>query len=276
MRSPIISVLQTKGGVGKTTLSFLMALYAVDRLAWRVLLIDTDQSRNLTDLCIDPLIESANHTIHDVFTTAPDRLPEISPTAINTTQFNMRGAGSLSIMPSAPDLTWIEGSSDIFLIHRLADWIAPQRFDLVVIDTPGSMGKLPLSAAFAATHTVSPLEMGEFAISGITALEQLLTNLNRSMRVSNPLASLGYIPWAVQTRSREYARLRRKLLSNGAAELLLDPDLYVEHRVGMLESLNRKLPPWRMKPSTESSRAAAENCNRVFSALFQKFENTQE
>ena len=275
--SPIVvSVMQTKGGVGKTTLSFLMALHAVDRLNLRVLLVDTDQSRNLTALCID----GANQprlTIHDIFSRPIDSLAGVDTRALDVRiRFGIESAGSLSLLPASPDLTWIEGSSDIFLIKRISQWLATQDFDLVVIDTPGSMGKLPLAAAFAATHVVSPLEMGEFSISGIAALERLLTELNDSMRAMNPVQSLGYIPWSVFPRSREYARLRRSLASTGAGKLLFHPELCVEHRAGMLESLNRKLPPWRMTPATESSRAAAENCDRVFSALFQKFEKAQE
>lgn len=277
MSPTVVSVMQTKGGVGKTTLSFLMALHALDRLGLRVLLVDTDQSRNLTDLYTDGNNQPARFTVHDIFSRPADSLPDVHPKFLDFhSRFDIASEGSLALMPASPDLTWIEGSSDIFLIHRIAQWIATQDFDLVVIDTPGSMGKLPLAAAYAATHVVSPLEMGEFSISGITALEQLLRQLNDSMRVTDPVQSLGYIPWSVFPRSREYARLLRKLSSTGADKLLFHPELYVEHRVGMLESLNRKLPPWRMTPATESSQAAAENCDRVFSALFQKIEKVQE
>ncbi len=277
MPPKVISVMQTKGGVGKTTLSFLMALHAVDRLNLDVLLVDTDQSRNLTDLCTGGFCRDSRFTVHDVFSRPADSLSDVQPSTLDVKfRFDVRSTGSLSLMPACADLTWIEGSSDIFLIHRISQWLITQSFDLIIIDTPGSMGKLPLSAAFAATHVVSPLEMGEFSISGITALEQLLKQLNDSMRVTNPVQSLGYIPWSVYPRSREFRRLLRKLSYIGADKLLFHPELYVEHRVGMLESLNRNLPPWRLTPATESSQAAADNCDRVFSALFQKFENTQE
>ena len=51
---PTICVIQPKGGVGKTTLTFCLARYAVQYHKLRVLLIDTDKSANLSSLFLKP------------------------------------------------------------------------------------------------------------------------------------------------------------------------------------------------------------------------------
>ena len=54
----VISILNIKGGVGKSTISFNLA-HAIQRNNKRVLLVDLDMQCNLTDMCV--LSPSVSH-----------------------------------------------------------------------------------------------------------------------------------------------------------------------------------------------------------------------
>jgi Flp pilus assembly CpaE family ATPase len=69
--TPIISLLNLKGGVGKTTLTANLAGYLSEHLEKRVLVIDLDHQRSLSQLLLSPkereLAADAGHTIQRFF-----------------------------------------------------------------------------------------------------------------------------------------------------------------------------------------------------------------
>jgi chromosome partitioning protein len=71
MSAKTCAIINMKGGVGKTTLSFNLAMYLAEKKAQRVLLIDFDPQANATVVATDPNLLgthlSTKKTIADLF-----------------------------------------------------------------------------------------------------------------------------------------------------------------------------------------------------------------
>jgi chromosome partitioning protein len=177
-----VVVANQKGGVGKTTTAINLAT-ALAAIGWKVLLVDLDPQGNAsTGLGVsqsqrerssyDLLIGSASLTEAAVATRVP-RL-DLVPATVDL-------SGAEVEMVSLPDRA-----------HRLdkAFNAAPaNRWDIVLIDCPPSLGLLTVNALVASRHLLVPLQCEFFALEG---LSQLLQTVERIRVAFNPqLAILG-------------------------------------------------------------------------------------
>ena len=106
------------------------------------------------------------------------------------------GAGGVSIVPASPKLAGIE--------KALSDEVGPERIfaeaiaalpkdaaDVVLIDSPPSLGLLSVSALVAARFVVVPTEATPLALGGVADLlktvESVRRRLNRSLEVAGVL-----------------------------------------------------------------------------------------
>lgn len=187
-----IAIANQKGGVGKTTSAINVAT-ALAATGQRVLLLDLDPQGNCsTGLGIgradrerstyDLLLNDVN--LEDVV--AKTRVP------------------GLDIVPATVDLS----GAEIELIefeartHRLAAAIdrSEQRWDVVLMDCPPSLGLLTINAMVASDALLVPLQCEFFALEG---LSQLLNTVERIRTRFNPgLSILGVVLTMYDRRNR--------------------------------------------------------------------------
>jgi len=150
----VISTISTKGGVGKTTLSANLGSILAD-FGYRVLVVDADIQPSMSKYF--PLKKISKNGLTHVIEHGI-----IDEDSISTTDLNLV-SGVLDIIRSdSPD-----GSLNNFLISqvdrgfRLAKAIncafVNENYDVVLIDTPGSVGALLDAAILASTHLISPV-----------------------------------------------------------------------------------------------------------------------
>ena len=177
-----VSVINQKGGVGKTTTTVNLGA-GLAALGCRTCLIDLDpQGNSSTGLGIGQT--GRNLTSYDLI------LDQRALSAC-TQETEIEG---LDIVPATVDLSGaeVELVSVDRRMHRLADALgAGRRYDFVLIDCPPSLGLLTLNALVASDALVVPLQCEFYALEW---LSQLLKTVERVRAGFNPdLGILGVV-----------------------------------------------------------------------------------
>jgi chromosome partitioning protein len=161
----VISVLNHKGGVGKTTFTGSTA-QALALIGFRVLAIDNDSQHNLSTLLG---VGAQSPSIRDVFRASPEKAPETFIRSIRKTELP-----SLHLVTANRDLC----DGDVAEVATLAvvlDTCKLERYyDYLLIDNAPGLDRLQGAAIRASQEIFVPTELRQFAVDGILEMEQLL------------------------------------------------------------------------------------------------------
>ena len=177
----VISLVNQKGGVGKTTSSINLAA-SLGVLKKKVLLIDLDPQGNTTtgvginkaDInksIYDLIIDEA--TLDEVIVKTKFKNLYVIPATIN-----LAGADIELIDKSKMDPTFVKGAQLKKHIDEIRDV-----FDFIIIDCPPSLGILTTNALTASDSVIIPVQCEFFALEGIM---QLLNTIMLAQKKVNP------------------------------------------------------------------------------------------
>lgn len=186
LRAPIVVCANQKGGVGKTTTVLNLAA-ELAHAGRRVLLVDLDPQRNLTSGL--------------GFTT-----PTGAPTAYDLL-VHRKGAGELALPTSVPNLSLVPGSADLAGIdlelageetqgeRQLAVGLrAAGNAEVVLVDTPPSLGLVTVSALAIADAVLVPVQCEYYALEGLSQLMATIRlvreRLNPALQVNGFLLTM--------------------------------------------------------------------------------------
>ncbi len=158
----IISVVNQKGGVGKTTTAVNLAA-GLSELGKFVLLVDLDPQGNATSglgIKYQELSQGLYHAIMGIH-----RLHDV---AHNTSHAGLR------LVPATPDLA----GANVELVNlegresKLADILSEVKhaYDYIIIDSPPSLGILTLNGLVAADKILIPVQAEYYALEGLGQL----------------------------------------------------------------------------------------------------------
>lgn len=183
----VISVVNQKGGVGKTTTTINLGA-ALAELGRKVLLIDFDPQHSLSvGLGVSP-----RHLEASIYDLMMDASLSASPLVLKT------GTPGMDMIPSHENLAAAEGG----LLNQIAREKVLKRviaslvdsYDVILIDCQPSLGLLTVNALTASQGVIVPLECEYFALRGVALLADIISkvqeNTNPDLRLTGILATL--------------------------------------------------------------------------------------
>lgn len=159
----VVALVNQKGGVGKTTVTLGLASAAA-HAGRSVLVVDLDpQASSTWVLGIDP--DEVQVSAADVLRDTPAKR------AVHETAWSDR----VRVLPGSRRLQRRDRGDPRRLrdtLHKLAD-----RFDIVLVDCPPSLGNLTASGLTAADHAVIVVEPSSLGLRGIGAIADLVDDV---------------------------------------------------------------------------------------------------
>ena len=191
MDKKIISIINQKGGVGKTTTVINLAA-GLSMKGKKILVIDLDPQGNATTGLGLSNTASSDTTIYSVLN-GNKKISEV----IQNTSFE-----NLNLITSNVDLSGleVETAGDSRRAFKLKDELTSilndsrASYDYILIDCPPSLSLLTIMALVASDALVVPLQTEFFALEGLTQLmktiERIKNNLNPELSIRGILLTM--------------------------------------------------------------------------------------
>lgn len=175
----VISFANQKGGVGKTTTAINVAS-ALSRKGYKVLLMDIDPQGSCSiGVGAENSLEYLTPSMCELLTcdnaTLPNliqRRPENDPT-----NFDVVSAGN-SLALAEMKLSMM-GAKEFKLRRKILQY--KLSYDFILIDCPPTFGTLSINAFVASDYVIMPLQLGYFALEGISNFIETISFVNNEI-----------------------------------------------------------------------------------------------
>jgi len=190
-KTEILSIINQKGGVGKTTTAINLAAGLALKNK-KILIIDLDPQGNATTGLGLSNSESSDETIYAVLNGTKSILD-----VIKKTQFQ-----NLDLVSSNVDLSGLEvetagDSKRAFILkERIMAYLkdSSSKYEYIFIDCPPSLNLLTVMALVTSHSLVVPLQTEFFALEGLTQLmktiDRIKINLNSGLKIKGILLTM--------------------------------------------------------------------------------------
>ncbi len=195
--SRVISVLNQKGGVGKTTLTTNLA-HGLALTGRKVLTIDLDPQAQLS-ASLGILGETENVIEKSLLNGA------------TLASITIKARDNLYIIPSSHNLSSLERHSDnsaasgLLLKNKLCD--ESDKYDIVLIDCPPSSGLLIMNAILTSNEIITPMTGDYLGLQG-------LAYLMRTLKKFETILEHSIMQWVVLNRFHERRRISQEVKNN--------------------------------------------------------------
>lgn len=268
----VIATLNFKGGVGKTTVTWLLARYLAERLTKNVLVVDADPQMSLTTAI--QLLDSGNFDVRfsnwregakqkgKTLRQAIDVYSKTKTVNVDQEFFYVQRKG-LELLPSDDELYWFELDSpktaDLQpfvpeLLKARQNMAPASSLDYVLIDCPPAFNSLSYSAVSSADVVLVPVNPDIFASFGVQIMvnglksrlpkmPQFVAFMNRAKQRRDPKTGLDKLTRESQDYLNGLGIVATTLVKAGVPIRVLS-DMWIPERTGIKRSLaGQRLPP---------------------------------
>lgn len=184
-KAKVISMINMKGGVGKTTLLVNVAYELATTLNKKVLVVDMDPQFNATQMLLTrsgeiddyTILEKEGKTIAGLLLGKNSITRQANRFSINDVIHDLKGINNLHLIPGDLNLTDFESSTrgteralNVELQNILTE------FDYIFVDTPATYSIYSQSALIASDYYLTPLMPDMFAVLGYSLLSKKVKN----------------------------------------------------------------------------------------------------
>jgi len=199
----IISIINQKGGSGKTTTTVNLAATLAEKNR-KILLMDLDPQGSTTSW-LD--LDHSQKKLYDVFAHNENITKAIKKTDIK----------NVDAIPSSKWLVGLEkalahevGAETI--LKQQCKKLSPKKYDYLLIDCPPNLGILTVNALCAAQEVIIPVEARVMALNGLVQLLQTIDIIKE--RLNKQLQISGIVPCRLDTRTKHAKEVVDTLQTN--------------------------------------------------------------
>ena len=215
----VISIVNHKGGVGKTTTSLHLGI-GLSKLGYKVRCIDLDIQTNLTQWLLPE--DNERPDIGDVILSSKMTIDEI---AVNS-------ESELEIVPATERMVHLELS--LFnelgrenLLKRALD--RSGQCDFVILDCPPNLGLICVNALTASDFYIVPLNASYFSLFGLKLLNSSIDKVKERM---NPkLENLGILMNIIDGREKKINEKAKEVLTGIYKDKIFDNRINVNTNI---------------------------------------------
>jgi chromosome partitioning protein len=253
----IISFINQKGGVGKTTMAF-NAAHALASKGHKVLAIDLDPQGNLSLL----FQSKSLHTIHQLMVNS---IKELKVLHVPLLLSEVIQKGKVDLIPSGQELSGFDLTMASITMPRplvLKKFLEQSgllsRYEYVIIDCPPTLGLLVVNALCASHGVIVPFRADDFSKKGLEHFYQVLADIDDMGIVKSP-EIIFHVPNLVD--------LRRKQESDDLTKIIQS----IENELGEGKVYSAFLNKAGLVKSLANRKSVFEFKNAEFSELQDKF-----
>lgn len=253
----VISVVNQKGGVGKTTTSINLAAFLAKK-GQRVLLIDMDSQCNATSgLGFD--VKSLNQGIYEVLVEDLALSEAILQTSVE----------GLDIAPATTPLAGaavelVELHDREFKLKNAVDTVA-ENYDFVIIDCPPSLGLITVNCLLATDHVLIPVQAEYYALEGLSQLLNTVDLIKENVKPE--LQVLGAVVTMYDKRNLLSWQVRQELNKHFPYRVF---NAVVPRNIRLTEAPSHGIPITDYAPSSRGAHAYERLAQEILDVLIEE------
>lgn len=216
----VVSFINMKGGVGKTTLSVNVGYTLSNRFGKRVLLIDVDPQMNATQYTLNEsqvidIMENPKKSIYGVLVDEPD-IPSMRTEPLYEDKnlceiFEI--APNFHIIPSHLNIMSLNLNESPFkLLQFIKENNLKDIYDVIIIDSPPTISHYTKISLLASDAYIVPMKPDFLSLFGLPLLESYTSKLKKQF--DHNLDFIGIILTMVVPEWRIYDSIKQRLANN--------------------------------------------------------------
>lgn len=219
MPAKMASIINMKGGVGKTTLTFNLARFLSERRNKRVLLIDLDPQANASIVSTEPEAYKEHcqtkKTVADIFINAfrtygpvsfPAKIPEKLDEFIFPVYRNDQG-GHFHLIPSELILSSVLKGMTLgpFDLDLLISQDVRERYDYILVDCAPTYSSLTTVAFNSTKAVLIPMIADSFGVHGTNLMKTILAEHKYDFGFSPKIIGVVFTFWQQQANQVDHS-----------------------------------------------------------------------